>query len=103
VGEGLERLAGARQDFLRFLERDGFDVGLYKPEQIDTQTPHLRDEIYVIASGRGNFRLGAETSAVAPGDLLFVPAGAEHRFEDFTADFSAWVVFIGRRAPHDPD
>ncbi len=27
--------------------------------------------------------------------MLFVAAGAEHRFEDFTQDFAAWVVFYG--------
>lgn len=31
----------------------------------------------------------------APGNLLFVAAGAEHRFEDFTGDFGAWVMFYG--------
>jgi hypothetical protein len=29
------------------------------------------------------------------GDLLFVAAGAEHRFEDFTDDLAVWVVFYG--------
>jgi len=30
-----------------------------------------------------------------PGDLLFVPAGIVHRFEDFTDDFATWVMFYG--------
>jgi uncharacterized protein YjlB len=29
------------------------------------------------------------------GDLLFVAAGVEHRFEDFSADFAVWRVFYG--------
>lgn len=29
------------------------------------------------------------------GDSLFVPAGAEHGFEDFTKDFVAWMMFYG--------
>jgi mannose-6-phosphate isomerase-like protein (cupin superfamily) len=29
------------------------------------------------------------------GDFLFVPAGIEHRFTNFTADFSTWVFFYG--------
>ena len=32
---------------------------------------------------------------VETGEALFVPAGVEHRFEDFTDDFAAWVVFYG--------
>ena len=30
-----------------------------------------------------------------PGDLIFVPAGREHRFLEFTEDFKTWVVFFG--------
>lgn len=30
-----------------------------------------------------------------PGDLLFVPAGVVHRFEEFTDDFATWVMFYG--------
>ncbi len=30
-----------------------------------------------------------------PGDLLFVPAGVVHRFEEFTDDLVVWVVFYG--------
>jgi mannose-6-phosphate isomerase-like protein (cupin superfamily) len=31
----------------------------------------------------------------SPGDLLFVWAGVEHRFEEFTDDLAVWVVFYG--------
>ena len=37
----------------------------------------------------------AERHRFAPGDLLFVPAGVEHRFEEFSDDFAAWVFFYG--------
>jgi hypothetical protein len=30
-----------------------------------------------------------------PGELLFVPAGVVHRFEDFSDDFATWVMFYG--------
>ena len=29
------------------------------------------------------------------GDLLFVPAHVEHRFERFSDDFRTWVIFFG--------
>ena len=29
------------------------------------------------------------------GDLLLVPQGAVHRFENFTEDFATWVIFYG--------
>ena len=90
-------LEKAQTDFARLLERDGFDIGLYKPDRIDRQGAHVRDEIYVVASGSGYFEHDGQTEPVRPGDVLFVPAREVHRFKDFSEDFSAWVVFIGRR------
>ena len=29
------------------------------------------------------------------GDLLFVAAGTEHRFEDYSDDLAVWVIFYG--------
>jgi len=97
VGESLQRLAETNADFARLIEKDIFDVSLYKPEKINPQTPHVRDELYVIASGSGKFFCAGETESVTTGDVLFVAAGVEHRFENFTADFSAWVIFFGPR------
>ena len=70
-------------------------VKYYAPQQVDRQTPHTRDEVYVVARGRGTFMDDTERRAVGPGDLLFVAAGRSHRFEDFTPDFGVWVVFYG--------
>lgn len=67
----------------------------YAPIGHDGQTPHEQDEVYAVASGRGSFRVGRVRLSFGPGDLLFVPAGVEHRFEDFSADFGAWVLFWG--------
>jgi mannose-6-phosphate isomerase-like protein (cupin superfamily) len=33
--------------------------------------------------------------AFGPGDVLFVPAHQEHRFEQFTEDLALWVLFYG--------
>lgn len=33
--------------------------------------------------------------AVGANDLLFVPAGMEHRFEEMSGDFATWVLFHG--------
>ena len=71
------------------------EVRYYAPKDVDPQTPHDRDEVYVVASGRGFFVRGAERVAFEPGDMLFVPAKMEHRFEDFSPDFATWVLFYG--------
>jgi hypothetical protein len=53
----LEALAalGASATSARLLEMPAFDVSVYKPEAHDLQGPHKRDELYVIASGSGDF------------------------------------------------
>jgi mannose-6-phosphate isomerase-like protein (cupin superfamily) len=58
-------------------------------------TPHAQDEVYVIVRGRGVFLHDGRRDPFGPGDLLFVAAGTEHRFEDFSEDLAAWVVFYG--------
>jgi len=70
-------------------------LGLYAPRGQDIQGPHKQDELYVVVSGMGWFVKTGERRAFAPHDVLFVEAGAEHRFEEFSADFAAWVIFWG--------
>jgi mannose-6-phosphate isomerase-like protein (cupin superfamily) len=98
----LARLPGPRTarwpDGERFVEAFSHGtlmVELYAPVGTDPQTPHDRDEVYFIVSGAGDFVVAGKRSRFAAGDALFVAAGVEHRFENFTADFTTWVVFYG--------
>lgn len=77
------------------LERGTLELGFYSPIEIDRQQPHDQDEVYVIVSGRGRFLNGDSITEFGPGDALFVPAGVEHRFLDFSDDTEMWVVFYG--------
>ena len=77
-------------------------VELYVPIGTDPQQPHDRDEVYFVISGSGEFVLAGKRSRFAGGDALFVPAGAVHRFENFTGDFATWVVFYGRKGGEQP-
>jgi mannose-6-phosphate isomerase-like protein (cupin superfamily) len=102
IGEALVKLADAasqlseRHPFKAFFKHDGeIEIELYAPVGVDRQSPHERDEVYIIASGSGAFRRGDETFPFSAGDLLFVPAHMPHRFETFTADFKTWVIFFG--------
>jgi mannose-6-phosphate isomerase-like protein (cupin superfamily) len=70
-------------------------VEMFAPRGRDTQTPHRRDEVYVIVRSEGSFVNGPDRRRFGPGDLLFVPAGVEHRFEQFTDDLAVWVMFYG--------
>lgn len=83
-------------------ERDVYGIrhgtmsaGLYLPQGSDPQSTHKQDELYIVASGTGTFVKNGERVPFSPQDVLFVEAGADHRFEDFSDDFATWVVFWG--------
>ena len=90
-----EKLKSSGKEFVEFFKHGTLVVELYKPDKKDKQSPHTRDEVYVVASGSGRFHVNGEYVNFSAGDFLFVPAGADHRFEDFTDDFSTWVLFYG--------
>jgi mannose-6-phosphate isomerase-like protein (cupin superfamily) len=68
---------------------------LYAPRGTDPQTPHSRDEVYVVAQGSGVFFDGNGRRPFRPGDFLFASAGTPHRFENFSDDLAVWVLFYG--------
>lgn len=77
-----------------FVDGD-LEIRLYAPKGHDPQTPHDRDELYIVAAGSGNFHTAERVTRVGIGDLLYAAAHETHRFEDFSADFAVWVVFYG--------
>lgn len=93
--EALQKLAKISSPFKTVFEHGSLSVEVYKPEKADLQKPHTRDEVYIIISGSGEFLNDGFRTSFAPCDFLFVPAGIEHRFENFTNDFSTWVMFYG--------
>ena len=44
------------------------EVRFYQPVGTDAQTPHDRDELYVVAAGSGQFMVDGETRPIATGD-----------------------------------
>ena len=93
--EALAKLAKTESPFLNLFEHGTLVVEVYKPQKVDLQKPHTRDEVYIIISGSGEFLNGGIRTDFSAGDFLFVPAGTEHRFENFTEDFATWVLFYG--------
>ena len=96
LAEALDRLPGPQGErSVGVFEHGSLVVKLYAPRGHDPQTPHSRDEIYVVARGAGEFVCGGDRQALGQHDVLFAAAGVEHRFENFSDDFTVWVFFYG--------
>jgi mannose-6-phosphate isomerase-like protein (cupin superfamily) len=102
LAEILSRIPGAPskkwpagERYATALAHGTMSLGLYAPVGQDPQTPHSQDEVYIVRSGSAEFVLSGERASCVTGDVLFVAAGVEHRFESLSPDFSAWVVFWG--------
>jgi mannose-6-phosphate isomerase-like protein (cupin superfamily) len=86
--------AGGKRSIAVF-EYGTLQIKLYAPRGTDSQTPHTRDEIYVVARGEGWFVNDGKRHRFAPQDVIFARAGVAHRFEEFSGDFLVWVFFYG--------
>ena len=93
--QAVRLLKESGKEFLSLFQERSLSVEIYKPHLIDKQTPHDRDEFYLIISGKGKFQLLDQVTSIKSGDFLYVRAHAEHKFFEFTDDFITWVFFIG--------
>jgi mannose-6-phosphate isomerase-like protein (cupin superfamily) len=78
------------------LQRGTLDVRLSRPLPPNEQTPHVQDEIYIVIRGGGVLVHDGQRDPFGPGDILFVAAGVEHHYEDFSDDLALWRVFYGQ-------
>ena len=90
----LETAPEGKRSFYPF-QHGTVRAGVYAPRSHDAQEPHDQDELYVVIRGTGSFTKGGERRAFKPGDAIFVEAGAEHAFTEFSDDFATWVIFWG--------
>jgi mannose-6-phosphate isomerase-like protein (cupin superfamily) len=81
--------------YLEFLRIPAMSAGLYvlATGQKDPQSPHREDEMYYVVRGRARMQVGAEDRSVSAGSVIFVEAGAEHRFHDIEEDLEILVFF----------
>ena len=96
LADAQSRVPGpAGEHSVSVLQHGSLNLKLSLPVAPNQQTPHSQDEIYVIIAGEGILFHDGKREAFQPGDVMFVAAGTEHRFENFTEDLSVWVVFYG--------
>jgi mannose-6-phosphate isomerase-like protein (cupin superfamily) len=95
--EIVAQLESGGLPFVELLSDNSVAVERYAPRGIDPQTPHDRDELYLIVAGAATFEVEGERMPARPGDLIFVAARKEHRFVDISVDFDTWVIFFGPR------
>jgi quercetin dioxygenase-like cupin family protein len=81
--------------YLPFLTVPTLRTGLYvlPAGGVDGQQPHGKDEVYYVIQGRSGMTIDGEAYTVAPGDVIFVAAQAEHRFHDIEEDLHLLVFF----------
>ena len=82
-------------DYTEHLISEDLSLGTYSIPAggTDDQSPHTEDEIYVVRTGRATLVTDSGTAPVAPGSVIYVPAGETHRFTDVTEDLALIVVF----------
>ncbi|MCB2378244.1 cupin domain-containing protein [Hymenobacter sp. BT635] len=81
--------------FTVLLRHGSMRTEYFAPSEVDTQTPHPQDEVYVIISGEAVLNRAGEMVQCHPNDLIFIPAGMPHFFEVFSADFATWAILYG--------
>ena len=87
--------AESGKSYLEFLRSAALSAGLYvlRAGERDLQQPHSEDEVYYVIEGRARFKAGDDDYAVGAGSVLFVEAGAGHRFHSVEQDLKVLVFF----------
>jgi len=83
------------QRYVTLFKRGALELEYYAPVKTDPQQPHTRVEVYFVISGRGTFVENGQKRPFGPGEVLYLPPGVPHHFEDFSADFATWAIFAG--------
>ena len=95
IDELRARRESSGRPYLPFLDRPTLRCGLYvlPAGGEDRQSPHETDEVYYVLSGRSKIVVDGESRDVSTGSVIFVKAGAEHRFVDIEEDIELLVFF----------
>jgi mannose-6-phosphate isomerase-like protein (cupin superfamily) len=91
----LERRAASGKPYLEFLRLHDLSMGSYvlPAGGLDSQLPHLEDEVYYVVSGTARIKVGDEDRAVQAGSIVYVPKNTEHKFHSIEETLTVLVFF----------
>ncbi len=80
------------------LSREHLAFAIHGVDELQTVAERVETDIlYVIISGYGILCCAdGERIEFTAGDVMFVPAGAEHRFDEIGPKFRTWRIAIGK-------
>ncbi len=90
-----EQRKQANKLYFEFLKVPDLSMGVYvlPAGGIDPQSPHTEDEVYYVASGKAQIRVGDEDRAVQAGSVVYVAKNLWHRFHSIEEELTVLVFF----------
>ncbi|MCE7737503.1 MAG: cupin domain-containing protein [Candidatus Heimdallarchaeota archaeon] len=84
--EYFEKIKGENRSWISIIEEESLETGVFilNPGEIDTQSPHSKDEVYYIIEGNGFLNLDGKDLGVKKGKLFFVRKAIPHLFHGNT-------------------
>jgi len=81
--------------YLEFLRVPDLSMGLYvlPAGGTDPQSPHTKDEVYYVVSGKAKIKVEEEDQDVQAGSIVYVAKNVEHRFHSIKEELSVLVFF----------
>lgn len=81
--------------FIKFLNVPTIEMFVYylPAGGVDKQTPHKLDEVYYVTSGEAELSVENKNYKISPGSIIFVKAGAKHKFHSIKKDLTVIVFF----------
>jgi mannose-6-phosphate isomerase-like protein (cupin superfamily) len=91
----VEKRIESGEPFIRFLNVPTIKMFIYSLPAggVDKQTPHKLDEVYYVTSGEAELSVENKNYTVSPGSIIFVKAGAKHKFHSIKKDLTVIVFF----------
>ncbi|HEY4025977.1 MAG TPA: cupin domain-containing protein [Candidatus Dormibacteraeota bacterium] len=105
VADLIAARKGSEHVYADFIRSGLLSVGLasWPAGSPDTQEPHTEDEVYYVVQGRATIAVAGEERPVAPGSIVFVATGVEHRFHDIEEDLQVIVFWAPPRRSRRPE